>query len=244
MCAAPRAAPTSTRSASCPETAGDDPPGDATDWSSMRAPVMGQPDLPPAGPDARLRVVALLASGGRCVCDLQEKVPVVANLLSYHLRVSCDAGLVTATRRGRWVDYRLDGDGFAALWAQVSAAGVPPPGEQVTAESRGRRPDRAAAARLLRDHVVRRVLGQPPTAPALPAHRRARVFCGQQRLRAGDRGRDRGVRRDRAAARASRSLPPCSHQLRRRSAIAPATILRWYPPPSDDGGNDGQTTDK
>ena len=80
----------------------------------------------------RLRLVGVLAGGGRCVCDLQEQVPVPANLLSYHLRVLREAGLVTATRRGRWVDYRLDGGGFAALWAQASAAGVPLPGEHVT----------------------------------------------------------------------------------------------------------------
>jgi ArsR family transcriptional regulator, arsenate/arsenite/antimonite-responsive transcriptional repressor len=86
----------------------------------------------------RLRLVGVLARGGRCVCDLQEKVPVAANLLSYHLRVLRDAGLVTATRRGRWVNYRLDGVGFAALWAQVSAAGVPLPGEHVTTEWCGR----------------------------------------------------------------------------------------------------------
>ena len=79
----------------------------------------------------RLRIVGVLAEGGRCVCDLHEQVPVAANLLSYHLRVLRDAGLVTATRRGRWVDYRLDGDGFAALWAQASAAGVPLPGDRV-----------------------------------------------------------------------------------------------------------------
>ena len=29
------------------------------------------------------------------------------NLLSYHLRVLREAGLVDAARRGRWVDYRL-----------------------------------------------------------------------------------------------------------------------------------------
>jgi ArsR family transcriptional regulator, arsenate/arsenite/antimonite-responsive transcriptional repressor len=79
----------------------------------------------------RLRLVGVLAGGGRCVCDLHAQVPVAANLLSYHLRVLRDAGLVTATRRGRWVDYRLNGGGFAALWAQVSAAGVPLPGESV-----------------------------------------------------------------------------------------------------------------
>ena len=85
----------------------------------------------------RLRIVGVLAGGGRCVCDLQEKVPVAANLLSYHLRVLRDAGLVAAARRGRWIDYRLDGDGFAALWAQASAAGVPLPGDRVITRRRG-----------------------------------------------------------------------------------------------------------
>ena len=85
----------------------------------------------------RLRIVGVLAEGERCVCDLHEQVPVAANLLSYHLRVLRDAGLVTASRRGRWVDYRLDAEGFAALWAQASAAGVPLPGEQVATERRG-----------------------------------------------------------------------------------------------------------
>jgi ArsR family transcriptional regulator len=84
----------------------------------------------------RLRIVGVLAGGTRCVCDLQDSVPVAANLLSYHLRVLRDAGLVTAARRGRWIDYRLDPDGFAVLWAQVSAAGVPLPGEHVTAAPR------------------------------------------------------------------------------------------------------------
>ena len=78
----------------------------------------------------RLAIVGVLAAQEQCVCRLQEQVPVAGNLLSYHLRVLRDAGLVTATRRGRWVDYRLDGGGFAALWAAVAAAGVPMPGHR------------------------------------------------------------------------------------------------------------------
>lgn len=75
----------------------------------------------------RLAIVGVLADGERCVCDLLERVPVAANLLSYHLRVLRDAGLVAATRRGRWVDYRLDIAAFAALWATLAATGVPFP---------------------------------------------------------------------------------------------------------------------
>jgi ArsR family transcriptional regulator, arsenate/arsenite/antimonite-responsive transcriptional repressor len=86
----------------------------------------------------RLRLIGVLAGGGRCVCDLQEQVPVAPNLLSYHLRVLREAGLVTASKRGRWVDYRLDGAGFAALWAQAAAAGIPLRAEQVTTARAGR----------------------------------------------------------------------------------------------------------
>ncbi len=84
------------------------------------------------GDPVRLRIVRVLADGGRCVCDLRDEVPVAANLLSYHLRVLRDAGLVTATRRGRWVDYRLAADGFAGMWAEAEAAGVPLSGVQIT----------------------------------------------------------------------------------------------------------------
>ena len=49
----------------------------------------------------------LAVRGESCVCDLQEQVPVAANLLSYHLKVLRVAGLVTTARRGRWVDYSL-----------------------------------------------------------------------------------------------------------------------------------------
>ncbi len=52
----------------------------------------------------------LAEHGTTCVCDLQQRVPVAANLLSYHLKVLRDAGLVTSERRGRWIDYTLAAD--------------------------------------------------------------------------------------------------------------------------------------
>ena len=48
-----------------------------------------------------------LAAQPSCVCHLQEHVPIAASLLSYHLKVLREAGLVTASRRGRWIDYAL-----------------------------------------------------------------------------------------------------------------------------------------
>jgi ArsR family transcriptional regulator, arsenate/arsenite/antimonite-responsive transcriptional repressor len=55
---------------------------------------------------ARLRVLTVLAEGPRCVCDIQAAVPMAANVLSYHLRVLREVGLLEGTRRGRWIDYR------------------------------------------------------------------------------------------------------------------------------------------
>ena len=50
----------------------------------------------------RLGLVTTLAKRGKtCVCTMQEEAEVPANLLSYHLKVLREAGLVTATRRGR-----------------------------------------------------------------------------------------------------------------------------------------------
>ena len=68
----------------------------------------------------------LALSGTSCVCDLQERVPVAASLLSYHLKVLRDAGLVTTARRGRWIDYTLTDDAAKRLTAAlpVSEAGV------------------------------------------------------------------------------------------------------------------------
>jgi ArsR family transcriptional regulator, arsenate/arsenite/antimonite-responsive transcriptional repressor len=55
----------------------------------------------------RWTVLERLATQPSCVCNLQEHVPIAASLLSYHLKVLREAGLVTTRRRGRWIDYAL-----------------------------------------------------------------------------------------------------------------------------------------
>ncbi len=62
----------------------------------------------------RWRILAQLTTRKQCVCDLQTQVDVAPNLLSYHLKVLREAGLVEGTRRGRWIDYTLT-DGAADL---------------------------------------------------------------------------------------------------------------------------------
>ena len=73
---------------------------------------------------ARLRILAVLAHGTHCVCDIQDRVPLAANLLSYHLRVLREAGLIACTRRGRWIDYRWDEGAAQVLTAAFRATGL------------------------------------------------------------------------------------------------------------------------
>ena len=63
----------------------------------------------------RLSILDVLGNDERCVCDLQEALDIAPNLLSYHLRTLREAGLVEATRRGRWIDYRISGNAAAAV---------------------------------------------------------------------------------------------------------------------------------
>ena len=67
------------------------------------------------GDPIRLRILTVLEDGLRCACELQEQLDVAPNLLSYHLKVLRRAGLVEATRRGRWIDYRLCESGLRAV---------------------------------------------------------------------------------------------------------------------------------
>jgi ArsR family transcriptional regulator len=72
----------------------------------------------------RWTVLHRLVSGTTCVCDLQAHVAVAPNLLSYHLRVLREAGLVVGIRRGRWVDYTLAPGAFERLVAALPVGGA------------------------------------------------------------------------------------------------------------------------
>lgn len=75
--------------------------------------------LQAASDPVRWSVLARLSEGTACVCELQEHFPIAANLLSYHLRILREAGLVTTQRRGRWIDYTLAPDAHDRLHAAL-----------------------------------------------------------------------------------------------------------------------------
>ncbi len=78
-----------------------------------------------AADPVRWRLLTALAEAAHCVCELQPIGGVAPNLLSYHLRVLREAGLVSASRRGRWIDYALTGDALQRLHAALPVATYP-----------------------------------------------------------------------------------------------------------------------
>ncbi len=78
---------------------------DSTDVESFDARARAFKAL---GEPTRLRILAHLQAGESCACEVQAALDVPANLLSHHLKVLREAGLVHGTRRGRWIDYRVE----------------------------------------------------------------------------------------------------------------------------------------
>ena len=57
--------------------------------------------------ETRLRILDLLRSRERCVCDLSDAIGAQQSRLSFHLRTLKEAGLVNDRRQGRWIYYGL-----------------------------------------------------------------------------------------------------------------------------------------
>ena len=59
----------------------------------------------------RVNIFSLLMSGSHCHCEVAEKLNISLSLLSHHLNVLINSGLVTAQRNdvdARWVHYNID----------------------------------------------------------------------------------------------------------------------------------------
>ncbi|MGE5178600.1 MAG: ArsR/SmtB family transcription factor [Bacteroidota bacterium] len=74
----------------------------------------------------RLRILEILRSGERCVCELTEQLELGQSLLSFHLKTLKDAGLVRDRRQGRWTYYTLHEDGLRAMASALVELATPP----------------------------------------------------------------------------------------------------------------------
>jgi DNA-binding transcriptional ArsR family regulator len=69
----------------------------------------------------RWRILDLLSTEELCVCHLVEELGIAQPLVSHHLRVLRDAGLVETERHRYWTYYRLRRDVLAPLGRAIAA---------------------------------------------------------------------------------------------------------------------------
>lgn len=56
----------------------------------------------------RMKVILLLRTGERCVCDIVDSLGLPQSLVSHHLAVLRSAGFLRDRRSGKWVYYAID----------------------------------------------------------------------------------------------------------------------------------------
>ena len=66
------------------------------------------------GDETRLRILEQLGSGERSVSDLMVLLDIGQSLMSHHLRILREAGLVMDRRDGRWIHYSIAESALAA----------------------------------------------------------------------------------------------------------------------------------
>ena len=70
----------------------------------------------------RLGLVEELARESACACELRERFDLSAPLLSHHLKVLREAGLVRTRKSGRRLEVELDAEALAAVGRSLGAA--------------------------------------------------------------------------------------------------------------------------
>lgn len=89
----------------------------------------------------RLRLLSHVASAGGdevCACDLGEVVDRSQPTVSHHMKILCDAGLISREKRGLWVWYRILPERLEALRAVLAPSAD-------SARPRAKRSNRARA---------------------------------------------------------------------------------------------------
>lgn len=78
--------------------------------------VLGEPN--------RLRIVELLCEGAQCNCELSNALQMAPNLISHHLRILREVGLVDVERDAadaRWIYYSLNQAALTELMTTFNA---------------------------------------------------------------------------------------------------------------------------
>lgn len=71
------------------------------------------------GDENRIRILKLLRSGEKCACSLLEELSISQPTLSHHMKILCDAGIVTGHRDGKWMHYTINCEGACRTRAML-----------------------------------------------------------------------------------------------------------------------------
>lgn len=64
------------------------------------------------GDENRIRILQLLQTGENCTCRLLDELEISQPTLSHHMKILCDAHLVTGRREGKWTYYSISREGI------------------------------------------------------------------------------------------------------------------------------------
>lgn len=69
------------------------------------------------GDENRIRILKMLSGGEKCACKLLEALNIRQPTLSHHMKILCDAGIVTGRKEGKWIHYSICCDGVRQIQA-------------------------------------------------------------------------------------------------------------------------------
>lgn len=61
--------------------------------------------------EKRLTILEHLKNGEKCACVLIKNMNIAQSALSYHMKILCDSGIVTARQDGKWTHYSISKSG-------------------------------------------------------------------------------------------------------------------------------------
>lgn len=77
------------------------------------------------GDERRLRMLDIVAANpGICACELLKLFEMSQPTLSHHMKLLCEAGLVTCSKNGKWANYRISSTGFQAADRYIKELGT------------------------------------------------------------------------------------------------------------------------
>ena len=85
---------------------------------------------------SRLRTLGVLQGQELCVCQIVEFLRLAPSTVSKHMSVLLGAGLVTSSKRGKWVYYRLSHDDSHVAQVQSFLEGLLPEDDTVQRDRR------------------------------------------------------------------------------------------------------------